>query len=76
MACSNIVAGLSRDCNTNQGGIESIYIANGPVQSITETSGNVTAITVGGSSIGPSDFFEFQTPRQTSNLNSTIKVSQ
>lgn len=76
MACSNIVAGLVRDCNTNQGGIDTIYIANGPVQSITETSGNVTAITVGGSALTPSDFFEFQTPRQTSSLTSTITVSQ
>jgi len=76
MACSNIVAGLVRDCNTNQGGIDTIYIANGPVQSITQTSGNVTAITVGGSALTPSDFFEFQTPRQTSSLNSTITVSQ
>lgn len=76
MACSNIVAGLVRDCNTNQGGIDSIFIANGPVQSISETSGNVTAITVGGSALTPSDFFEFETPRQTSSLTSTITVSQ
>ena len=76
MACSNIVAGISRDCNTNQGGIETIYIANGPVESITQTAGNVTAITVGGSALGPSDFFEFQTPRQTSSLTETITVSQ
>ena len=76
MACSNIVAGVLRDCNTNQGGIETIYIANGPVQSITESAGNVTAITVGGSALVPSDFFEFQTPRQTSSLTETITVSQ
>ncbi len=76
MACSNLVAGVIQDCNSNQGGIEVIYIANGPVQSITETAGNVTAITVGGSALTPSDFFKFETPRQTSSINSTITVSQ
>ena len=76
MACSNISAGVIQDCNTNQGGIDVIYISNGPVQSITETAGNVTAITVGGAQLTPSDFFKFETPRQTSSINSTITVSQ
>ena len=76
MACSNISAGIVQDCNTNQGGIDVIYIANGPVESITEAAGVVSAITVGGSALVPSDFFKFETPRQTSSLTSTITVSQ
>ena len=63
MSCANINAGWTNDCRSSQGGIETFYIANGPVQSITETAGNITAITVAGSALTPSDFFEFQTPR-------------
>ena len=76
MACSNLTAGFTLDCNDSQGGIQSIFIANGPVESITETAGVVTAITVGGSALVPADFFEFATPRQTSSLTETTTVSQ
>ena len=48
MACSNLTAGFTLDCNDSNGGIDKIFIANGPVQSITETAGLVSAITVGG----------------------------
>lgn len=76
MACSNLTAGFTLDCNDSQGGIEKIFIANGPVQSITETAGVITAITVGGSALVPADFFVFDTPRQTSSLTETTTVSQ
>ena len=76
MACSNLTAGFTLDCNDSQGGIEKIFIGNGAVESITETSGLVTAITVGGSALVPADFFEFDTPRQTSSLTEATTVSQ
>ena len=76
MACSNLTAGFTLDCNDSNGGIEAIFIANGPVQAITESAGVVTAITVGGSALTPSDFFKFETPRQTSSLTETVTVSQ
>jgi hypothetical protein len=76
MACSNLTAGFTLDCNDSNGGIDKIFIANGPVESISETSGVVTAITVGGSALAPSDFFEFEVPRQTSSATETITVSQ
>lgn len=76
MACSNLTAGFTLDCNDSQGGIEKIFIGNGPVESITETAGVVTAITVGGSAMVPSDFFVFETPRQTSSITETTTVSQ
>lgn len=76
MACSNLTAGFTLDCNDSQGGIEKIFIGNGPVQSITENAGVITAITVGGSAMVPADFFEFETPRQTSSLTETTTVSQ
>lgn len=74
MSC-NITAGFTLDCNDSNGGIDKIFIANGPVESITETSGTITAITVGGSALTPSDFFEFEVPRQTSSFTETINVS-
>ena len=74
MAC-DITDGFTLDCNDANGGIEKVFIANGPVESITETGGLISAITVGGSALTPSDFFEFQVPRQTSSFTETINVS-
>jgi len=76
MACSNLTAGFLNLCNDSTGGIEKIFIGNGPVESITESAGVITAITVGGSAMTPSDFFVFETPRQTSSLTETTTVSQ
>jgi hypothetical protein len=76
MSCSALTAGFLDLCNDSTGGIEKIFIANGPVESITESAGNITAITVGGSALTPSDFFVFSTPRQTSSLTETTTVSQ
>lgn len=76
MSCSNLTAGFTLDCNDSQGGIEKLFIANGPVSSITEANGVVTAINVGGSALVPADFFVFLTPRQTSSLTETQTPSQ
>lgn len=76
MACSNLTAGFTLDCNDSQGGLEAIFIANGPTESITETAGVISAITVGGSALAPSDFFKFEVPRQTSSLTETQTASQ
>ena len=71
MACSNISAGVLSGCSSNQGGLDSIFIANGKVESFTEAAGLVSAITVGGSALVPGDFFEFEVPRQTSSISET-----
>ena len=76
MACSNLTEVFTLDCNDSNGGIDKIFIANGPVESITSTAGTITAITVGGSALTPSDFFDFEVPRQTSSFTETINVSQ
>ena len=76
MSCSALTAGFLDLCNDGTGGIEAIFIANGPVESITESAGNVTAITVGGAALTPSDFFKFETPRQSSSITETTTVSQ
>ena len=76
MACSNLTNGILDLCNTGFGGIEKIFLANGPVESFTETAGVISAITVGGSALTPADFFEFEVPRQTSTLNEVITATQ
>ena len=76
MACSNLTAGFLDLCNDSTGGIQKIFLSNGPVESITESAGVITAITVGGSALAPADFFVFETPRQTSSITETTTVSQ
>ena len=71
MACSNITSGVLNGCSSNQGGLDAIFIANGPVESITESNGTVSAITVGGSPLVPADFFKFEVPRTTSSISET-----
>jgi hypothetical protein len=71
MACSNITSGVLNGCSSNQGGLEAIFIANGPVESITEAAGVVSAIQVGGSPLVPADFFKFDVPRTTSSISET-----
>ena len=71
MACSNITAGVLNGCSSNQGGLDSIFIANGKVESFVEAAGLVSSITVGGVALAPADFFEFEVPRQTSSISET-----
>ena len=71
MACSNITSGVLNGCSSNQGGLDAIFIANGPVESITEAAGVVSAISVGGSPLVPADFFKFEVPRTTSSISET-----
>lgn len=76
MACSNLTAGFTLDCNDQNAGVEKLYIANGPVEAITASAGVVSAITVGGSALVPADFFTFELPRQTGTATETINVDQ
>jgi len=74
MAC-DITAGWTIDCKDSQGGIVKIFIANGPVDGFTESNGELTAVTVGGTPLAPGDFFEFEVPKQTSSLTETVNAS-
>ena len=76
MSCSNLTAGILDLCNDGFGGIEAIFLANGPVDSFVETAGVVSDIVVGGSSLVPADFFKYEVPRQTSTINETITATQ
>jgi len=75
MACSNLTAGLVLDCIEGVGGIEVVYIANGPASSFTDNNGVVTAINVDGDPLTPSDFYKFEIPRQTASFTETTNVS-
>ena len=76
MSCSAITAGFLDLCNDSTGGVEKIFIGNGPVQSITESAGLISAITVGGSAMTPSDFFVFETPRPVSYTHLTLPTNR
>ncbi len=76
MSCSTINANIPLDCLGISGGIEKVFIANGPSSSITETAGNITAIAVDGTDLGPADFFSFGTPKQVSSVSEVPAISQ
>lgn len=66
MSC-NTLNGLAKDCNPNVKGIKSIYIAeHTEVASITESAGNITAITMQAS---PVSYFYKYDFRKTSGSN-------
>lgn len=72
MACSQTLAGITRDCATNMGGIKKVYIANrADVDSVTLTSGVVTAITM----VSTKKFYEYQFALGTSSMTSNWQVS-
>lgn len=74
MSC-NITAGWVIDCKDSIGGIERVFIANGPVSGFTASAGVVSEITVGGDPLTSSDFFTFEVPKQTSTLNESVEAS-
>ena len=76
MSCSAITGGILDLCNDGFSGIDKVFIANGPVESFAETAGVVTAITVGGAALTPTDFFTFEVPRQTSSITETVTATQ
>ena len=67
MACSQTLAGIARDCSSNMGGIKEVYIANfADVDSVTVTSGVITAITM---------FYKYAFAPNSSNLASNWQVN-
>lgn len=73
MACSQTLSGILRDCAANMGGIVEVYLANfADVSSVTETSDEITAITMASSA----KFHKFQFKAGTSSLSSNYQVNQ
>lgn len=72
MACSQTLAGITRDCATNMGGIKTVYIANAAdVATVTLTSGVVTAITMETAK----KFYKYEFSLGTSSMTSNWQVS-
>jgi hypothetical protein len=74
MSC-NISQNIGLDCLDGAGSVVRAFILNGPADSYTEAAGDVTAITVGGAAVGPSDWYTWSVPRQTSGYTETANVS-
>ena len=74
MAC-NISSNIGLDCIDGAGSVVRAFIANGPASGYTESAGNITAVEVGGVALGPSDWFTWDVPRQTSSYTETANVS-
>ena len=71
MACTQVLSGLARDCDSNRGGIVAVYIANfADVTAITVTSGVVSGITMDTGK----KFKEYAFPKNTGNLTSTYTI--
>lgn len=72
MSCL-ITTGFQKDCRDSVGGIRTVYLANlDEIQSVTESSGSITAITMATGS----NFHEFELRRQTSNFTETYNGSE
>ena len=73
MAC-DLTQNITLDCVDGAGSIVKVWVLNGPASSYAETAGDVTAISVGGVAVGPSDWFSWELPRQTSGYTEVANV--
>ena len=72
MACTQTLAGISRDCLGNNGGIKAVWLANyDNVSSLTESSGAITAISM----LNSEKFKKYEFPRNTSSMSSNYSVN-
>ena len=72
MACTQTLAGISRDCLGNNGGIRKVWLANyDNVASLTEALGAITTITMSNSE----KFKLYEFARNTSSMTSNYAVN-
>lgn len=72
MACTQTLAGITRDCLPNIGGIAKVWLANAAnVGSVTVTSGAITAITM----LNSEKFKLYEFARNTASLSSNYQVN-
>lgn len=72
MACTQTLAGITRDCLGSNGGIKTVWLANyDNVASLTESSGAITAITMSNSE----KFKKYEFTRNTGSMSSNYAVS-
>jgi hypothetical protein len=69
--CSQTLTGISLDCESSQGGVRKIYVANfGDVASETETDGKLTAFTMKEST----KFVRYDLRKNTAHMDSPMSV--
>ena len=72
MACTQTLAGISRDCLGNNGGIKTVWLANyDKVSSLTESAGAITAVSMDGTE----KFNKYEFARNTSSMSSNYAVN-
>lgn len=72
MACSQILAGIAKDCATNMGGIVEVLLANkADIASITVASAKVTGITMEAGK----NFYKYAFSPETSSMSSNYQVN-
>ena len=72
MACTQTLAGISRDCLGSNGGIRKVWLANyDNVASLTESAGAITGITMSNSE----KFKLYEFARNTSSMSSNYAVN-
>ena len=74
MAC-DLTTNISLDCVDSSGSIVKVWVLNGPASSYSETNGNITALSVADVAVGPTDWFSWELPRQTSGYTEVANVS-
>lgn len=72
MPCTQTLAGIIRDCAPNMGGVAAVYLANfSDIDSLTEASGAISAISMSGSA----KFYKYEFARNTASLTSNYAVN-
>lgn len=72
MACTQTLAGITRDCLPNMGGIAKVWLANfANIGTLTESSGAITAVSM----LNSEKFKLYEFARNTSNLSSNYTVN-
>lgn len=72
MSCVQSLAGITRDCLANIGGVRAVWLANyANIDTLTEAAGAITAISV----LNSEKFKEYQFARNTASLTSNNTVN-
>lgn len=73
MSCTQVLAGISLDCESCVGGIKEVYIANySDVQDVTVSEGVITSIT----GANGRTFKKYEFRKQTGSMTSTLNVDE
>ena len=76
MSCAQTLAGITRDCEPNMGGVKEVLLANfDDVESVTVSTNQISAITMASSAKFKKYTFKPETASMTSTLNADPKLN-